>query len=330
MKGTRLRVDKQLCGEQIMRIFLMGGTGLVGSRLVRRLLERKDQVVLQTRRPDVARQKWGDACTVVEGDPMQTGPWMNAVEDCDAVVNLVGEGIFNRRWRAKFKQVMRDSRVKSTEHVVQALAKNPRNAAGAAKVLVNASAIGYYGPRRSDEEVSEDGPAGNDLLAQVCVEWEQAARAVEAAAVRCVLLRIGVVLDREGGALKQMLRPFKMFVGGPVGLGRQMMSWIHHEDLVGLILLALDDARASGPMNATAPNPVTNKVFSKALGRALGRPSFLPMPKFMLRLFLGQVASVVTTGQRVLPRKALELGYVFKFPEIAGAMKDVLTAKAAV
>ncbi len=313
-----------------MRILLMGGTGLVGSRLVRRLLERKDQVTLLTRRPEVARQKWGDACSVVEGDPMQAGSWMNTVDDCDAVVNLVGEGIFNRRWRAKFMQLLRDSRIKSTEHVAQALTKSPRTAAGAAKVLVNASAIGYYGPHPSDEELTEDSPPGNDFLALACVDWEKAARAVEPAGVRLVLLRIGVVLDREGGALRQMLRPFKMFVGGPVGLGRQMVSWIHHEDLVGLILLALDDARASGPMNGTAPNPVTNKVFSKALGRALGRPSFLPMPKLMLRLLLGKVASVVTTGQRVLPRKALELGYVFKFPDIDGAMTDVLAAKAAV
>jgi uncharacterized protein (TIGR01777 family) len=305
----------------------MGGTGLVGSRLVRRLLDRKDQIVMLTRRPDVAKQKWGEHCTILEGDPMQAGPWMSGVADCDAVVNLVGEGVFNRRWRAKFKQLLRDSRIKSTEHVVQALAKNPRTAAGAAKVLVNASAIGYYGPHGA-EELTEDGSPGNDILATLCVDWEKAARGVEAHGVRLVLLRVGVVLDREGGALKQMLRPFKMFVGGPVGFGRQFVSWIHHEDLVGLILLALDDARASGPMNGTAPNPLTNKAFSKALGRALGRPSFLPMPKFMLRLILGQVASLVTTGQRVLPRKALELGYEFKFPEIDGAMKDVLAAKA--
>jgi uncharacterized protein (TIGR01777 family) len=260
---------------------------------------------------------------------MQAGPWMDAVADCDGTVNLVGEGIFNRRWRARFKQLLHDSRVKSTEHIVQALARQPRTPAGAAKVLVNASAIGYYGPH-GDEEIDESGAAGNDLLAQLCVDWEKAARPVESHGVRLVLLRIGVVLDREGGALRQMLTPFKMFVGGPVGNGKQVVSWIHHEDLVGLILLALDDARGSGPLNGTAPNPVSNKAFSKALGRALGRPSFLPMPKLMLRLMLGQVASVVSTGQRVVPRKSLELGYAFKFPEIDAAMKDVLAAPAAV
>jgi uncharacterized protein (TIGR01777 family) len=310
-----------------MRIFLMGGTGLVGSRLIRRLLDRKDDVVLLTRRPDVARQKWVDALKVVEGDPMQAGAWTGAVDDCDAVVNLVGEGIFNRRWRAAFRQLLHDSRVKSTENVVQALGKSPRTAAGQPKTLVNASAIGYYGPH-GDEELTEDSPPGDDFLARLCVDWEKAARGAEAHGVRLVIVRVGVVLDRAGGALRQMITPFKFFVGGPVGFGRQYVSWIHHADLVGLILLALDRAEASGPLNGTAPNAVTNKHFSKALGRALGRPSFLPTPKFLLRLMLGRVASVVTTGQRVLPRRALALGYPFQFPEIDGAMKDAVSAPA--
>jgi uncharacterized protein (TIGR01777 family) len=306
-----------------MRIFLMGGTGLVGSRLIRRLLDRKDQVVLLTRRPEVARQKWGDAVRVVEGDPMQAGPWTSAADDSDAVVNLVGEGVFNRRWSAAFKQTLYDSRIKSTENVVQALAKSPRTAGGQAKALVNASAIGYYGPH-GDEELTEDSPPGDDFLARLCVDWEKAARAAEAHGVRTAVVRIGVVLDRAGGALRQMLTPFKLFVGGPVGSGRQFVSWIHHADLVGLILLALDNAEVSGPMNGTAPQPVTNKQFSKALGRALGRPSFLPTPKLALRVMLGPVASLVTTGQRVLPKRALGLGYQFKFAEIDAAMHDAV------
>ena len=307
-----------------MRIFLMGGTGLVGSRLIRRLLDRKDQVVLLTRRPEVARQKWGDTVQVVAGDPTQVGPWGSAADDADAVVNLVGEGVFNRRWRAAFKQTLYDSRIKSTENVVQALARSPRAPTGQAKVLVNASAIGYYGPH-GEEELTEDSPPGDDFLARLCVDWEKAARAAEAHGVRTVLLRVGVVLDREGGALKQMMTPFRFFVGGPVGSGRQYVSWIHHEDLVGLILLALDNAEASGPLNGTAPQPVTNKQFSKALGRALGRPSFLPAPKFALRVMLGPVASLVTSGQRVLPRRALGLGYPFKFPEIDAAVRDAVS-----
>lgn len=306
-----------------MRIFLMGGTGLVGSRLMPRLLERNDEVILQTRRPDAARQKWGEACRIVAGDPMQPGAWMDAVADCDAVVNLVGEGVFNRRWRAGFKQLLRDSRIRSTEHVVQALAKAPRTAAGATKVLVNASAIGYYGAH-GDEELTEASGPGDDFLAQLCVDWEGAACAAESDGVRVAVVRVGVVLDREGGALKQMMTPFKLFVGGPVGSGRQYVSWIHHADLVGLLLLALDDGRAAGPLNGTAPNPVTSKQLARALGRAMGRPSFMPAPKFMLRLVLGQVAGLVTAGQRVLPRQAQELGYSYRFPEIEGALKDLL------
>ena len=305
-----------------MRLFIAGGTGLVGSRLIRRLLERNDQVVLLTRRPDVARQKWGDSCTIVQGDPMQTGAWMDAIGDCEGVVNLVGEGVFNRRWRSWFKELLRTSRVQSTQNIVAALAKSPKTTTGQPKVLVNASAIGYYGAH-GDEELDEGSSAGEDILARLCVEWEAAANAATSHGIRVVIIRVGVVLDKEGGALKQMMLPFKMFVGGPVGSGKQWVSWIHHDDLVGLILLALDKPEATGIMNGTAPNPVTNKGLAKALGRALHRPSFMPTPKFALRLMLGQVAGLVTTGQRVLPRRALQWGYNFKYRDIDAALKDV-------
>jgi len=306
-----------------MRLFIAGGTGLVGSRLIRRLQERNHQVVVLTRRPDVAKQKWGDSCNIVEGDPMQPGGWMDAVADCDGVVNLVGEGVFNRRWRSWFKELLRTSRVQSTQNIVAALAKSPKTIAGQPKVLVNASAIGYYGAH-GDEELDEGSPAGDDLLARVCVEWEAAANAAARHGVRVAIIRVGVVLDKEGGALKQMMLPFKMFVGGRVGSGKQWVSWIHHDDLVGLILLALDNAEATGIMNGTAPNPVTNKALAKALGRAMHRPSFMPTPKFALRLMLGQVAGLVITGQRVLPRRALQWGYAFKFPDIDSALQNVL------
>jgi uncharacterized protein (TIGR01777 family) len=306
-----------------MRVFLMGGTGVVGSRLIERLRQRQDEVVLLTRRPDVGRQKLAGAGTVVEGDPVTAGPWTERVGDCDAVINLVGEGIFNRRWNADFKKRLYDSRIRSTENVARALAKQPRTAAGAARVLVNASAIGYYGAR-GDEELTEDSPPGDDFLAHVCVDWEKAARAAEPAGVRVVTVRIGVVLDRAGGALKQMLTPFKLFVGGPVGSGRQYVSWVHHDDVVGLLVLGLDNPEARGPLNGTAPHPVSNRDFSRALGRALGRPSFLRTPKFALRAGLGEVAGLVTTGQRVVPKRALGLGYAFRFPDVEGALRDVL------
>jgi uncharacterized protein (TIGR01777 family) len=305
-----------------MRVFVTGGTGLIGSRLVKRLRERGDEVKLLTRRPEAVKETFA-GCDLLAGDPMVAGPWMDAAAECDAVVNLAGENIFGRRWNDDYKRLLMDSRVKTSDNVVAALASKPRTESGAARVLVNASAIGYYGPC-GDEEVGEDAPPGGDYLAETCVAWEKSARAAEAAGVRVALVRIGVVLDRAGGALKPMLTPFKLGVGGPVGSGRQWMSWIHYADVVGIILLALDRAEARGPLNGTAPSPVTNKEFGKALGRALHRPAFLPTPGFVMRAALGEVAGVVLTGQRVLPREALRLGFQFQFPTIDAALADIL------
>jgi uncharacterized protein (TIGR01777 family) len=301
-----------------VRIFMTGATGLVGTRLVGRLLERGDQLKVLTRRYGPARQILGPTVELIEGDPMQQGPWQDALADCDAVVHLAGENVFGRRWNEKFKKLLADSRVQSTHNVVQAIARLSRRPG----VLVNASAIGYYGPR-GDEELDENSPAGDDFLAKLCVQWEGAARAVEASGVRLAIVRVGVVLDPRGGALAKMLPPFKMFAGGPVGSGKQWLSWIHHEDLTGLLLLALDNAGANGPLNGTAPNPATNKEFSRALGRALHRPSFFWTPRFVLRVMLGEVADVVTTGQRVLPQKALALGYSFRHPRLDEALGDI-------
>jgi uncharacterized protein (TIGR01777 family) len=189
-------------------------------------------------------------------------------------------------------------------------------------VLVNASAIGIYGPR-GDEELTEETPPGDDFLARLCIDWEKEARAVEQAGVRSVQVRVGVVLDKQGGALAKLLTPFKLFVGGPVGSGRQYMAWIHHEDMAGLFLFALDNAACSGPLNGTAPNPVTNRDFGRALGRALGRPSFVWTPRFALRLAIGEAADVVATGQRVVPKKALELGYTFQYPTVEAALGEI-------
>jgi uncharacterized protein (TIGR01777 family) len=307
-----------------MRVFITGGTGLVGSRLVRRLSERGDEVVVLTRRPPAAKERFGERCQIVEGDPMQAGPWMDTASNCDAVVNFAGESIFSRRWNTEFKALLRSSRVKATENVVKALARSPARSGAGRVTLVNASAIGYYGPHE-DQELTEDNSAGSDTMAQLCVDWEKAAREAEKLNVRVAIVRIGVVLDKEGGALPQMLKPFRtFFIGGPVGSGKQWVSWVHHADLTGLLLVALDNANASGPINATAPNPVTNREMARAQGRALHRPSFLPAPAFALRLALGEVAGVVTTGQRVIPKRALALGYSFRFPDIDSALAEIL------
>lgn len=306
-----------------MRVFLMGGTGQVGTRLLERMKGRGDEVVLLTRRVEAVRAQWGDWCQVVSGDPMEEGEWMTTAGESDAVINLVGENVFARRWNEEFKKLMRESRVRSTENAVKALAAKPTTAEGRAKVLVNASAIGYYGAR-NDEELTETSSPGEDVMATLCVDWEKAALAARDAGVRVAVLRIGVVLDKRGGALAKMLPVFRWFVGGPVGSGRQYVSWIHHQDMADMLLFALDNEQAIGPMNGTAPNPVTNKEMSRALGKVLHRPSFMPAPGFALRLMFGEVGSMITKGQRVIPKRALEMGFTFAFPHIEDALRDCL------
>jgi uncharacterized protein (TIGR01777 family) len=306
-----------------MRVFVTGGTGLVGSRVIAQLQARGDQPVVLTRRPAAAREKFGADSQVVEGDPMQPGPWQEAVADCEGVINLAGENIFNRRWNRAFLALLYDSRIMTTLNVVQALRRQPTRSDGAGKVLVNASAIGYYGPH-GDEELTERSPPADDFMANLCVEWEKAALGAQAAGIRTVLVRVGIVLDRAGGALAKLLTPFKLGLGGPVGNGKQWMSWIHHEDLAGLFLFGLDHSSVSGPLNGTAPNPVTNRAFGKALGKALGRPAFLPTPALALRVMLGKVASVISTGQRVVPEAALRARYAFRYPTIDEALTNIV------
>jgi uncharacterized protein (TIGR01777 family) len=312
-----------------MRIFVTGGTGLIGRRIVCRLNERADTAVVLTRRPDQARALFGSNAEVVEGDPTKPGSWMDAVTDCDAVINLAGENVFARRWNTEFKKRLHDSRILSTQHVVEALRRSQSSNSGENSnnrkiALVNASAIGYYGPR-GDEELTEESAPGSDFLANLCIEWEKAARAAESAGIRVAMVRVGVVLDKKGGALAKMLTPFKLGAGGPLGSGQQWMSWIHHADLVGLFLLAVDNSEAKGPINGTAPNPLTNREFSKTLGRALHRPSFVWTPGLALRVVMGEVATVIDTGQRVLPKHALGLGYSFQYPTLDAALSHMLT-----
>lgn len=315
-------------GSVTMKVLILGGTGLIGRRLAAALVGRGDQVIVVSRRPAEARQVLGPNVEISAGDPMHKGDWLTKLTECQGVVNLAGANIFDRRWNEEFKAVMRDSRVKTTQTLVDGLrAANPRPA-----VMVQGSAIGYYG-FTGDEELHEDSPAGHgDFLSKLAVEWEAAARPASELGVRTVWLRTGVVLDRSGGALPQMLKPYKMsltlFAGGAIGSGRQWVSWIHHADEVGLILFALDRADVQGPLNATAPHPVTNRELARAIGRAVHRLAFPPTPAFALRLGLGEVADLVTKGQRVVPRKALTLGYSFKFPTIDAALADILSGPA--
>ncbi len=302
-----------------MRVFVTGGTGLIGRHLAAELEAGGHSVVVLTRNAAAARDLLPATISLVEGDPNVRGPWQEAISSADAVVSLAGEPIFGRRWTKARKEMIRASRVNSTENVVEAMA----HFAPGAKTLISGSGIGYYG-FHEDEEICEGSAPGADFLAQVGVEWEAAACKAKEAGIRVVLLRTGVVLAREGGALKQMTLPFRLHLGGRIGSGSKWISWIHIEDLVGVIVFALDSEGVEGPINGTAPHPVTNREFAKVLGSVLGRKSWLPVPRIFLRIAMGQVADLAARGQRVLPQKALAAGYRFRYPDLFSALSQLL------
>jgi uncharacterized protein (TIGR01777 family) len=321
-----------------MRVFLTGGTGLIGRGIVRRLLERNDRPVVLTRDPERAAERLGGASAeLVHGDPMTPGSWQESVSGCDAVINLAGENLFDQRWSRDVKRSLRESRVYGTGNVVAAIAR----AGARPKVLVQGSAIGYYGPR-GDEEIDESSLAGSDFLATICRDWEEAAKPARELGLRVPIVRTGVVLARGRGALGVMAPIFRRLPLGaaPVGnggsafapaSGRQWLSWIHVDDIVGLFMLALDAPEATGPVNGTAPNPVRNIEFGRALAHVLRRDFpytpwfFLPVgpPDFVLKLALGEVADVVVKGQRVLPTVAQRLGYCFQYPDLSAALSQI-------
>jgi uncharacterized protein len=303
-----------------MKVALTGASGLIGSALVAKLGERGDAVTVLTRDPDRARAKLGAEVRALRWDPLSGPAPAQALAGHDAVVNLAGEPIA-QRWSERAKRAIRDSRVTGTRNLVEGL----RGLAADVRpsVLVNSSAIGYYGARGA-EPIDEEASAGAGFLAQVCAAWETQARAVEQLGTRSVQVRTGVVLDRAGGALAKMLPPFRLGVGGPVAGGRQYVAWIHRDDLVGIMLAALDDERWSGAVNATAPEPVSNRALSLALGHALHRPALLPVPGAALRALYGEMAEIVTTGVRAVPARALVLGYEFEHPRLQEALASAL------
>jgi uncharacterized protein len=306
----------------VSRVTVTGATGLIGPPLVSALRERGAHVTVLTRDPDRALARLGsDGSAPVEAvrwDLMSEQAPSAALAGRDAVVHLAGENVA-QRWTGRAKEAIRSSRVTGTRRLVEGL----RNAAPRPATLVSSSAIGYYGAH-GDEPLDEDAPAGRDFLAEVCADWEREAEQASVFGVRVVAVRTGVVLDRGGGALAKMLPPFRAGVGGPVAGGRQYISWIHSDDLIGIIIAAIEDERWSGPVNATAPEPVRNRDFSKALGSALGRPSWLPVPGAALRMLYGEMAEIVTSGARVVPAKALVLGYSFRHPALAEALGSAL------
>jgi uncharacterized protein (TIGR01777 family) len=302
-----------------MRVTVTGATGLIGRGVVAALRERGDEVTVLSRRPGEARRALG---VEAFGWQPETEPApAEALTGRDGLVHLAGEPIA-QRWTRESKRRIRSSREIGTAHLVEGLAQaNPRP-----RVLVSASAVGYYGAR-DGEPLDENAPPGAGFLPGICEAWEAAAAGAAKLGVRVVSLRTGVLLDRADGALARMLPPFRLGLGGPVADGNQYISWIAPDDLVRLYLAALDEDW-SGPVNATAPNPVTNREFAAALGRTLSRPAVLPVPAFALRALYGEMASVVTTGQRAVPARALEHGFEFGQPEVDGALAAALSQQA--
>jgi uncharacterized protein (TIGR01777 family) len=297
------------------RIVVTGATGRIGRRLVEALKARGDDVCVLTRDRDRATELLGVEAYAWE--PKSGGAPAEALAGRDAVVHLAGEDV-GQRWSEDTKTEIAASREKGTRNLVTGIfAATPRP-----PVLVGASAAGYYGPR-GDEEVDETGAPGTDWLAEVCVRWEQQTDSAKLG-LRVVKVRTGIVLDVKGGALAKMLPPFRAGAGGPIGSGKQYMPWIHLDDLVGIYLAAIDNSDFAGPINASAPAPVTNKAFTKALGKALHRPAVAPVPGFVIKGLYGAMSQIVLTGVRMVPGRAAELGYEFQHPELDEALRDTL------
>jgi uncharacterized protein len=303
-----------------MRVVITGATGTIGAALASALHGRGDSVVALSRDADRGRQTLGpDAEVHAWPDPLGTPAPTAALRGADAVVHLLGEPVA-QRWTDGSKRRIRESRVLATRNLVSAL--NGLTDDQRPDVLVSQSATGYYGTR-GDEPLDESAPAGSDFLAEVVIAWEYEAHQADAN-LRVALTRTGVVLSPSGGALAKMLPFFKLGIGGPVAGGHQYVPWIHLDDVVGALLCAVDNAAASGPVNVTAPNPATNAQLSTALGRVLHRPAVLPVPGFALQLLYGEMAEMVTTGQRARPAELQQLGYQFAHPELEEALRDVL------
>jgi uncharacterized protein len=306
-----------------MKVAIAGATGFVGSRLVEKLQAQGHQVLVLSRDAAKAKRVFPASAypnlEVVAYTPAESGAWQQSIAGCDAVVNLAGVPIAEERWTAARQQAILDSRKLTTAKLAEAIANaNPRPS-----VLVSASAIGYYGTSET-AEFEENSPAGDDFLAAVCKEWEAAAQPVKNAGTRLVILRLGIVLGM-GGALAKMLPAFKLFAGGPIGTGKQWFSWIHRDDLVNLIVYALQNPQVEGVLNATAPNPVRMHELSETLGEVLQRPSWLPVPSFALELLLGDGAKVVLEGQQVLPKYTLVSSFQYQYPTLKLALEEILS-----
>lgn len=302
-----------------MRVIIAGGTGLIGRALAADLVQDGHHVIVLSRTPERYTGRLPAGVQVERWDARSAEGWAHLADGADAIVNLAGENIAAGRWTPERKRRIRESRLNAGRAVVEAV----QAASNRPRVVVQASAVGYYGPC-GDEEVTENHPPGSDFLARVCVEWEASTAPVEELGVRRPILRTGIVLSTEGGALPRMLPPFKLGLGGRLGSGRQWFPWIHIRDEVRAIRFLVEREDASGPYNLTAPNPVTNAELTRALGRVLGRPALLPVPALALKVLFGEMATVLLDGQRAVPRRLLEAGFSFEFTDVEAALRDLL------
>jgi uncharacterized protein (TIGR01777 family) len=302
-----------------MKLFITGGTGFVGTTLTQRLAQEGNEVTVLTR--SLKSQSAGHrGISYVEGDPTRKGPWQKKVAEQDVVINLAGASIF-RRWSDAAKKLIRDSRIQTTQNVVEALSARK----GKETHLLSTSAVGFYG-FHEDEVLDEKSPSGEGFLSDLSKEWESAALKAKDYGARVSLMRFGIVMGRSGGALQQMIPAFKWWMGSPLGSGNQWFSWIHEQDLVNIFLYLIKEGKISDAVNCTAPNPVTNRELTRVLGEVLGKPTFMPsVPGFVMSLILGEFGSVLLKGQRVVPKKLLDAGFRFSFPDLRSALKNLLS-----
>lgn len=301
-----------------MNVVIAGATGFIGRALCRRLAAAGHTLTALTRNPQKAVGLFPPGTRVLAWATEQAGEWQQVVAEAEAVVNLAGESIAGGRWTDEYKQRIRQSRLDTTRGIAAAMVVD--DAPG--RVLLNASAVGYYGDR-GDAVVTEQTPFGNDFLARLCVDWEAEALQATAAGVRVVLMRTGIVLGEDGGVLAKMVPPFKWFVGGPLGLGRQWVPWIHIDDQLEMIVWAMENSAVSGPINFTAPHPVTMREFATTLGKVLNRPALFPVPRFVLQLVLGEGAEAVLVSQKVIPQAAQQLGFEWRYPHLEPALRAI-------
>lgn len=306
-----------------MHIIITGGSGLIGTALTKTLTAKKHKVSILSRNPGWVVGLPAGA-TAVQWDGRTAAGWGDLVNSADAIVNLAGESIagespLSMRWTAERKERILHSRLNAGKAIVEAVTA----ASQKPQVLIQASAVGFYGPR-ADEQVTEEASAGSDFLANVCKQWEASTKAVEGHNVRRAIIRIGVVLSPKGGALPLQVLPFKFFAGGPLGSGRQYYPWIHLKDVIGGIAYLIENANASGVYNLCSPEPVTNKQLAGAIGKALSRPAFVTAPAFAFKLAFGEASTILLDGQRVIPKRLLDAGYEFQFSDIQAALSDLL------